>query len=96
MTYKLIFDKRALKEWNKLGETLLQQFKNKLAERMINPHIQADKLKGENDLYKIKLRSAGYRLVYQVRDQEITIIVVSVGKRERLEVYKTAEQRAAH
>lgn len=96
MTYKLIFDKRALKEWNKLGETLRQQFKNKLAERMINPCIQADKLKGENDLYKIKLRSAGYRLVYQVRDQEITIIVVSVGKRERLEVYKTAEQRTAH
>lgn len=96
MTYKLIFDKRALKEWNKLGETLRQQFKNKLAERMINPRIQADKLKGENDLYKIKLRSAGYRLVYQVREQEITIIVVSVGKRERLEVYKTAEQRTAH
>ena len=96
MTYKLIFDKRALKEWNKLGETLRQQFKNKLAERMINPRIQAHKLKGENDLYKIKLRSAGYRLVYQVRDQEITIIVVSVGKRERLEVYKTAEQRTAH
>ncbi|HHF4812199.1 TPA: type II toxin-antitoxin system RelE/ParE family toxin [Haemophilus influenzae] len=93
MTYKLIFDKRALKEWNKLGKTLRQQFKNKLAERMINPRIQADKLKGENDLYKIKLRSAGYRLVYQVRD---TIIVVSVGKRERLEVYKTAEQRTAH
>ena len=84
MTYKLIFDKRALKEWNKLGETLRQQFKNKLVERMINPRIQADKLKGENHLYKIKLRSAGYRLVYQVRDQEITIIVVSVGKRERL------------
>lgn len=56
MTYKLIFDKRTLKEWNKLGETLRQQFKNKLAERMINPRIQADKLKGENDLYKIKKR----------------------------------------
>ena len=96
MSYKLIFDKRALKEWNKLGETLRQQFKNKLAERIENPRVQADKLSGENDLYKIKLRSAGYRLIYQVRDNEITIVVISVGKRERLEAYKNAMQRAVH
>ena len=96
MIYKLFFDKRALKEWNKLGETLRQQFKNKLAERLINPRVLADKLRGENDLYKIKLRNAGYRLVYQVRDNEITIFVVSVGKRDRLEAYKNAERRTAH
>lgn len=96
MTYKILFDKRALKEWHKLGETLRQQFKNKLAERMVNPRVQADKLRGENDLYKIKLRNAGYRLVYQVRDNEITIVVVSVGKRDRLEAYKNAERRTAH
>lgn len=93
MTYKIIFDRRALKEWNKLGETLQQQFKSKLAERAKNPRVQADKLKGEPDLYKIKLRSAGYRLVYQVRDQEITIMIISIGKRERSEVYETAHYR---
>jgi mRNA interferase RelE/StbE len=27
MTYSLEFDRRALKEWNKLGGTLRQQFK---------------------------------------------------------------------
>lgn len=32
MTYDLEFDRRALKEWNKLGDTVRQQFKKKLAE----------------------------------------------------------------
>lgn len=36
MTYKLTFDKRALKEWEKLGDTIRQQFKNKLAELKSN------------------------------------------------------------
>ena len=63
---------------------------------MINPRIQADKLKGENDLYKIKLRSAGYRLVYQVRIRKSLLLLYLLEKRERLEVYKTAEQRTAH
>lgn len=31
MTYDLEFDRRALKEWRKLGDTVRQQFKKKLA-----------------------------------------------------------------
>jgi len=45
------------------------------------------------DCYKIKLRSVGYRLVYQVRDNEITVSVVSVGKREKNAAYKAAVKR---
>ncbi|MEE6076307.1 type II toxin-antitoxin system RelE family toxin [Avibacterium paragallinarum] len=95
MTYKLSFDKRALKEWHKLGDTLRQQFKAKLTERLENPHVLSDKLHGYQTLYKIKLRSAGYRLVYDVNDNEIRVIVLSVGKRERLEAYKKALSRKA-
>jgi mRNA interferase RelE/StbE len=45
------------------------------------------------DCYKIKLRKAGFRLVYEVRDQELVILVVAIGKRERNAVYKTAAKR---
>ncbi len=93
MTYKLIFDRRALKEWQKLAPSLQQQFKKKLAERLENPHVLADKLSGQSNRYKIKLRSAGYRLVYQVNDTEITVLVLAVGKRERSEVYHQASNR---
>jgi len=44
-------------------------------------------------VYKIKLRSVGYRLVYEVNDKEITVYVISVGKRERGIVYSKAETR---
>ena len=43
--------------------------------------------------YKIKLRSIGFRLVYQVTDQELIVTVVAVGKRERNEAYRKARER---
>jgi mRNA interferase RelE/StbE len=43
--------------------------------------------------YKIKLKNAGYRLVYQVDDSRVVVIVVAVGKRENLTVYKVAGKR---
>ncbi|OOF61757.1 type II toxin-antitoxin system RelE family toxin [Rodentibacter pneumotropicus] len=94
MTYSLKFHEKALKEWHKLGEPVKSQFKKKLYERLENPHVQADRLSGfSTALYKIKLRSAGYRLVYEVRDNEITVFVLSVGKRDRLQAYENARNR---
>ncbi|MCG9583723.1 MULTISPECIES: type II toxin-antitoxin system RelE family toxin [Vibrio oreintalis group] len=93
MTYKLDFKKSALKEWKKLGATLQQQFKKKLIERLETPHVQASKLTGADNLYKIKLRQSGYRLVYKVEDDVITVTVLAVGKRERSDVYRKAMQR---
>lgn len=93
MTYNLDFDRRALKEWHKLGDTVRQQFKKKLLEVMKNPRVEANKLRDLPDCYKIKLRSAGYRLIYQVQDEKITVFVVTVGKRDREEAYSEAGKR---
>ncbi|MET1068685.1 MAG: type II toxin-antitoxin system RelE/ParE family toxin [Pseudomonas prosekii] len=93
MTYSLEFDRRALKEWNKLGDTLRQQFKRKLAEVLENPRIEANRLRQLPDCYKLKLRSAGYRLIYQVLDQEVVVFVVAIGKREREAAYQDAQDR---
>lgn len=88
MTYELEFKKTALKEWKKLGSTIREQFKKKLAEVIENPHIPSAKLSGANELYKIKLRQVGYRLVYEVNDTIVTVTVISVGKRDKGKVYK--------
>ena len=93
MSYDLAFLDEALKEWRKLDAMTRSQFKAKLAERLHNPKIPAARLHGAKERYKIKLRNAGYRLVYQVKDRELLVVVVAAGKRERNEVYKTAEQR---
>ncbi|HDZ9337852.1 type II toxin-antitoxin system RelE/ParE family toxin [Vibrio cholerae] len=93
MIYKLSFKKSAFKEWQKLGATLQQQFKKKLAERLENPHVPASKLSGADNVYKIKLRQSGYRLVYNVEDDVVIVTVLAVGKRERSDVYRKAMTR---
>jgi mRNA interferase RelE/StbE len=93
MIYKLVFKQDAQKEWEKLDSSIKNQFKKKLIERLEEPRIESARLNGMLDCYKIKLRSAGYRLVYQVRDDEILVSVVSVGKRDRNQVYKIAIKR---
>ncbi len=93
MTYELEFKKSALKEWKKLGATVQSIFKKKLESILSNPRIESAKLSGGNDLYKIKLRQAGYRLVYEVNDSVVTVTVISVGKRDNGKVYKTAMGR---
>ena len=93
MTFSLEFDQRALKEWQKLGDTVRQQFKKKLAEILINPRVEANRLRDLPDCYKIKLRSAGYRLIYQVIDQEIVVFVVAMDKRDNDAAYDKAQER---
>ena len=93
MTYKLKFLPAALKEWKKLGHPVQSQFKKKLEERLQNPHIPSAKLKGYENVYKIKLRTAGYRLAYEVIDNELVVYVLAVGKREKDSIYRTLNKR---
>lgn len=93
MTYELEFSEKAWKEWKKLGANLREQFKKKLQERLVKPHVPADRLHGLGNAYKIKLRSAGYRIVYRVKDEVLIVTVIAVGKRERGDVYKEASER---
>jgi len=93
MTYKLRFLPAALKEWEKLGAPIRSQFKKKLAERLENPRVPADKLSGYDSVYKIKLRSAGYRLAYEIVDDELFVHDLAVGKREKGKVYSSLKKR---
>jgi mRNA interferase RelE/StbE len=93
MTFKLVFKEEALKEWQSLDSVLRDQFRKKLKVRLENPRVESARLNGLKNCYKIKLRAAGYRLVYEVRDIEVVVSVVSVGKRERNQVYKIAAKR---
>ncbi len=93
MICKLRFKQEALKEWRKLDRNLRHQFKKKLEKRLENPCVPSAKLSGEKHRYKIKLRNAGYRLVYEVRKSEIVVVVIAVGKRENNVAYKSAFTR---
>lgn len=93
MSYTVKFREDAQKEWQKLDKAIQQQFARKLKKCCENPHVPSAKLRGIKDCYKIKLRTSGFRLVYQVIDDTLVIAVVAVGKRERSEVYNLASER---
>ena len=83
MSYELQFIEEALRD----------HFKKKLAERLNEPRIPSAKLFGHPDRYKIKLRAIGYRLVYEVQDKRLVVLVIAVGKRDRNAVYRVANMR---
>lgn len=91
--YALKFLPSALKEWKKLDSSIQGQFKKKLKERLQEPHVQSSRLQAFQNHYKIKLRASGYRLVYEVIETEIVVMVIAVGKRDKSFVYKTASKR---
>ena len=84
MSYDLEYKPKALKEWSKLDSSIKEQFKKKLKERLVNPKIPKDKLRGYENVYKIKLRTSGYRLAYEVKDEEIIVLVLKIGKRDKV------------
>lgn len=93
MNYKLRFHELALNEWRRLDESVRAPFRRKLEQRLKNPRVPSAALIGMPDCYKIKLASAGYRLIYRVQDDILFVTVIAVGKRERLEVYSAARNR---
>lgn len=93
MPYELDFAASAAREWQKLDSTIRVQFAKKLTERLDNPHVPSSRLHNMKDCYKIKLRATGYRLVYRVEDQTVTVFVLAVGKREKNSVYDDAQDR---
>ncbi|WP_282040904.1 type II toxin-antitoxin system RelE family toxin [Halomonas alimentaria] len=93
MSYELRFRAEALKEWHKLDASVREQFKKKLQAIIESPSIPGSRLSGSQNRYKIKLRSAGFRLVYEVRDSELVVLVIAVGKRDRNSVYLKAARR---
>jgi mRNA interferase RelE/StbE len=93
MSYSLRFHDQALAEWRKLDGSVREPLRRKLAERLESPRIQAAALQGLPNCYKIKLRGAGYRLIYRVDDDAVSVLVIAVGKRDNLKVYKAARTR---
>jgi mRNA interferase RelE/StbE len=93
MTYELRFEKNALKEWQKLDWSVKDQFLTVLERRLQNPRVPSARLREVQDCYKIKLKALGYRLVYQVIDAEVVVLVLAVGKREGDLVYRKLKAR---
>lgn len=92
--YRLEFLESALREWQALDGSVKGVFKKQLEARLDNPHFPGSDLHGSlSGCYKIKLRSQGYRLVYQVRDEVLVVLVIAIDRRDKDKVYQAALRR---
>jgi len=92
--YQLEFLESALAEWKSLDGSVRQVLKKGLEKRLESPRVPGAELHGElADCYKIKLRKQGYRLVYQVRDETLVVLVIAVNRRDKDKVYQAAVER---
>ena len=92
--YKLKFVPDALAEWEGLDGSVKEPLRKLLKKRLDEPRVPGAELRGElKDCYKIKLRKQGYRLVYEIQNDALIVLVLAVDKREGAAVYSAAIQR---
>jgi mRNA interferase RelE/StbE len=95
MVFELKFELEALSEWKKLDKSVREPLKKKLSKRLENPHVPKDRLFANlAGCYKIKNNKTGHRLIYQVIDSQLVVLVLAVDERSELRAYKSAADRA--
>lgn len=92
--YGLEFLIAAKKELQRLESSIQAQLLKKLRTRLASPKVQADKLRGLSNCFKIKLRASGVRLVYEVIDSRLVVLVIAVGRRDDSAAYEAAKAQA--
>lgn len=85
--YELHFLSSAKKEFTKLDTIVQKIIKEKLLILTTNPDILKNNIKALKGEYKgkFRLRINQYRVIFQVKDAELIIIVIRIGHRR--EVY---------
>jgi mRNA interferase RelE/StbE len=83
--YAVFFTTSADKALRKFPETVQRRIVAAVLELQENPHPpDCVKLKGEDDFWRIRV--GNFRVVYTVRDDELTVLVVRVAHRK--DVYR--------
>jgi mRNA interferase RelE/StbE len=85
--YELRFGRHARRQWQRLDFSIRKQFTKKLAKVLQNPHVPSARMRGYRDAYRLKLRKAGYRLGYRVLDDQVVVVVIANGRRDKDDVY---------
>ena len=85
MKYSVEFRPAALKNIKRFPKKDLLRIKKKIDEIAENlPEPNTTKMKGDNSFHKI--RSGDYRIIYEIHDDRLVILVVKIGHRK--DVYK--------
>ena len=87
MTWKINFTTSAEKEFSKLQKNLKVSIKNYLQDKVQKePRNFGKPLVSSGSIKLWRYRIQNYRLICQIKDAEISVLVVQIGKRDS--VYK--------
>jgi mRNA interferase RelE/StbE len=85
VNYNIEYTPRAGRDFKKLDKAIQRQILPKIEGLAKNPRPHgAEKLEGEENLYRI--RSGDYRIIYQIQDKALLILLVRLGHRR--EIYR--------
>ena len=85
MQYSIEFRPAVLKSLKRFPKKDLVRLKKKIDELGTNlPNSNITKMKGNNPFHKI--RSGDYRIIYEIHNNRIVILIVKIGHRK--DVYK--------
>jgi mRNA interferase RelE/StbE len=95
--YDFKFYEEAEKDLAKLNNSVKKLFAKKLSQIIKNPEIGKD-LGNKNNLNlsglkKVYFDNKKYRVVYEIKENEIIIHIIAIGKRDNMKVYKEAANR---
>lgn len=80
MSYKIVFDRPAEKQFLRLPADIRQGFARRLSDLTENPRPpDGRKLEGAKNCYR--LRQGDYRLVYTILEDRVVVLVLRVGHR---------------
>jgi len=95
--YDFKFYEEAGKDLSKLNNNVKILFVKKLTQIINNPQIDKDLGNKRNlqlsGLKKIYFDNKRYRIVYDIKDKEILIHIIAIGKRDNMQVYKDVSNR---
>lgn len=79
--YQIIYKKSVAKDLRSIPKADLKRIINKIEKLTLEPRGQSSiKLHGNLELYRI--RQGDYRIIYQIKDKVVTVVVVKVGHRK--------------
>jgi mRNA interferase RelE/StbE len=81
MTYEIIFSDQALRQLKKLEKTVLGRIIAALERIRIRPQAYVTKLVGDPGY---KLRVGDYRLIMDIENNKLTILVLKAGHRKNM------------
>ncbi len=91
-SYKILYSSDVVKnDLPRLDDRIKAIIRKKIEKLIVEPGLGLP-LRGKlAKLYKLKVSK--YRILYQIDNYNLTIIIIAIGKRENSMIYKLAEKR---